>query len=127
MSERSSRPPAASRLRALVADLLELAQVRLELLTIEARAEVLRLAQLALFGVLMLVLFSLGLVFAAVFLTALFWETPYRTWAVGGLTGFFVLGGAVCAGIVYARVKEGSHLFAATRDELVRDQERLRA
>ena len=126
MSERPSRPRAGAQLRGLIANLIELAQVRLELLTIEARAEILRLAQLALFGLFMLVFISLGLVFGAVFITAMFWDTPYRTWAVGALTAFFVLGGAVCAGIVYARVKEGSHLFAATRDELARDQERLR-
>ena len=120
-------PSTGSQLRHLAANLVELVQVRLELLTIEAREEVLRIGQIALFGAFTLLLIALGLVFGAVLLTAWFWDTPYRLLAVSLLTAFFMLGGAVCAGIVYARVKEGSALFAGTRDELARDQERLRS
>lgn len=127
MPDHRAAPSTGSQLRHLAANLVELVQVRLELLTIEAREEVLRIGQIALFGAFTLCLLSLGLVFGAILITALFWDTPYRVLAVSLLTGFFLLGGAVCAGIVYARVKDGSALFAGSRDELQRDQERLRS
>ncbi|HNI86044.1 MAG TPA: phage holin family protein, partial [Ottowia sp.] len=80
-------PPAqdagtAARLRALLADVVELVQVRLELFTVEAREELARLARMAVLGALAVVLLSFGLIFLALFLTVLLWDSQ-RLLALG--------------------------------------------
>ena len=115
----------AARLRALLADVIELAQVRLELFTVEAREELARLAGMAAMGVLAVVLLSFGLSFLALFLTVLLWDAQ-RLLALGIFTALFLGGGGVLALVVRHQLQRGLRLFAATRDELQRDQERLR-
>ncbi len=115
----------AARLRALLADVIELAQVRLELFTVEAREELARLAGMAAMGVLAVVLLSFGLIFLALFLTVLLWDAQ-RLLALGIFTALFLGGGGVLALVVRHQLQRGLRLFAATRDELQRDQERLR-
>ena len=55
----------AARLRALLADVVELVQVRLELFTVEAREELARLARMAVLGALAVVLLSFGLIWVS--------------------------------------------------------------
>ena len=62
-------------LRGLATSLIEFTSIRLELLGIEAREEVLRLGELLLYGAIALVLLSLGLTFLAVLLTVLLWDS----------------------------------------------------
>ena len=69
-------------MRGLVADVIELAQVRLELFTVEAREELVRLAGMALMGALAVVFVGFGLIFLAVFLTVLLWDSQ-RLLAMG--------------------------------------------
>lgn len=122
----TEQPSTAKRVRGLVADVIELAQVRFELLTIEARQELLRLGQLAMFGTFAIVFLSFGLIFLAIFLTVLFWDT-HRLVALGIFTALFLGGGVAFSVVAWARFKEGSRMFSATRDELQRDQDRLRS
>ena len=116
---------AATRVRGLFADLLELAQVRLELFTVEARVELSRLTWLAVLGALAVVFVSFGLIFLAIFLTVLVWDT-HRLVALGIFTTLFLGGGLVLALLAWQRARQGARMFAASRDELRRDQERLR-
>lgn len=116
----------AARLRGLLADLLELAQVRLELLAIEAREDIARLAMLAVQGVLAVLLLGFGLVFLAVFCTVLLWESE-RLLALGVFTALFLGGGTVLALLAWRGLQRGVRLFRSSADELRRDQERLRA
>ncbi|MBK8666885.1 MAG: phage holin family protein [Burkholderiales bacterium] len=116
----------AGRLRGLFADVIELAQVRLELFTVEARVELSRLTWLAALGALAVVFVSFGLIFLAIFLTVLVWDT-HRLVALGIFTTLFLGGGLVLALLAWQRARQGARMFAASRDELRRDQERLRA
>ncbi|HMN20282.1 MAG TPA: phage holin family protein [Ottowia sp.] len=116
----------AARLRGLLADLLELVQVRLELLAIEAREDIARLATLALQGVLAAVLLGFGLVFLAVFCTVLLWDSE-RLLVLGVFTALFLGGGTVLALLVWRGLQRGVRLFRSSVDELRRDQERLRS
>ena len=115
----------AGRLRGLFADVIELAQVRLELFTVEARVELSRLTWLAVLGALAVVFVSFGLIFLAIFLTVLVWDT-HRLVALGIFTTLFLGGGLVLALLAWQRARQGARMFAASRDELRRDQERLR-
>ena len=126
MSLPSSDDSTAARVRGLVADVIELAQVRLELFTVEAREELVRLAGMALMGALAVVFVGFGLIFLAVFLTVLLWDSQ-RLLALGVFTTLFLGGGAVLALLAWQKARQGFRMFGATRDELRRDQERLRA
>ena len=123
-------PPAdastAARVRGLLADVFELAQIRLELFTVEARQELSRLTGMAVLAALAVVFVSFGLIFLAVFLTVLLWDTQ-RLLALGIFTAVFLGGGAVMALLAWQRARQSARMFAATRDELRRDQERLRS
>ncbi|MBK6869353.1 MAG: phage holin family protein [Burkholderiales bacterium] len=126
MASSSSDVNTAGRLRGLFADVIELAQVRLELFTVEARVELSRLTWLAALGALAVVFVSFGLIFLAIFLTVLVWDT-HRLVALGIFTTLFLGGGLVLALLAWQRARQGARMFAASRDELRRDQERLRA
>ena len=125
MSPPASDAGTAARLRALLADVVELVQVRLELFTVEARQELARLAHVAALGALAVVLLSFGLIFLALFLTVLLWDSQ-RLLALGIFTTQFLGGGAGLVLWVRQQARHGLRMFAATRDELLRDQQRLR-
>ena len=125
MSPPASDAGTAERLRALLADVVELVQVRLELFTVEARQELARLAHVAALGALAVVLLSFGLIFLALFLTVLLWDSQ-RLLALGIFTTLFLGGGAGLVLWVRQQARHGLRMFAATRDELLRDQQRLR-
>ena len=65
------------------------------------------------------------LIFLALFLTVLLWDAQ-RLLALGIFTALFLGGGGVLALVVRHQLQRGLRLIAATRDELQRDQERLR-
>ena len=109
MSLPSADASTAARVRGLFADVIELAQVRFELFTVEARDELSRLARMAVMGALAVVFVSFGLIFLAIFLTVLLWDSQ-----------------RLLALLAWQRARQGARMFAASRDELRRDQERLR-
>ena len=111
--------------REKLADVIELAQVRFELFTVEAREELARLAGMAVMGALAVVFVSFGLIFLAIFLTVLLWDT-HRLLALGIFTSLFLGGGLVLALLAWNKAKQGFRMFGATRSELQRDQDRLR-
>lgn len=125
MTDFLTRRGVAGRLRGLLADTLELAQVRLELLIIEAREEAARLLSMIVFGLVAVIFISFGLVFLAVFLTVLMWDT-HRLLLLGIFTALFLGGGLTLLALAMARAREDTRLFATSRAELQRDQEELR-
>jgi len=126
MNQPSADASTAARVRGLLADVFELAQIRLELFTVEARQELSRLTGMAVLAALAVVFVSFGLIFLAVFLTVLLWDTQ-RLLALGIFTAVFLGGGAVMALLAWQRARQSAQMFAATRDQLRRDQERLRS
>jgi uncharacterized membrane protein YqjE len=125
MGSPASDASTAARVRGLVADVIELAQVRFELFTVEAREEMARVTSMAVMGALAVVFISFGLIFLAVFVTVLLWDSQ-RLLALGVFTTLFLGGGAVLALLAWHKLRQGARMFGATRDELRRDQERLR-
>ena len=114
-----------ARLGGWLANVLELLEVRLELLALEARTEagsLLRLLVMLVAGTLLLVF---ALAFAAVFVTAALWERH----ALAALAAFTLLfaggGGALLWG--GRRRLARMDMFRATRAELQADRQRLHA
>ena len=126
MASTSDHVSTSARVRGLFADVIELAQVRFELLTVEARLEISRLTSLAALGALAVVFVSFGLIFLSIFLTVLLWDS-HRLVALGIFTTLFLGGGLVLAWLAWQRAREGARMFSATLGELRRDQERLRS
>lgn len=122
----ADRPGLARRLRLLLADVLELADVRLQLLALEAGEAGTRLLAVLLSALLAVAFLCFGLLFLAAFLTVLLWDT-HRLLALGIFTTLFLGGGAGLAWLAVARARAIGPLLAATRHELARDCERLRS
>lgn len=112
-------------LRGLASSLIEFTSVRLELVSIEAREEALRLGELVLYGAIAVILLGLGLTFLAVLLTVLLWDS-HRLLALAVFAAVFLTLGAVAFVAAQSRLARGSRLWGASLDELERDKQRLR-
>jgi uncharacterized membrane protein YqjE len=116
----------SSSLRGLASTVLELVQIRLELLSIEAQEEVLRVGALLVYGAIAVAFLSLGVVLLALLITVALWDT-HRLLALGVFTGLFLVMGGVAAWLARERVRSGTYLFSASVEELRQDREGLRA
>lgn len=116
----------SSSLRGLASTVLELVQIRLELFSIEAQEEVLRVGALLVYGAVAVAFLSLGVVLLALLITVALWDT-HRLLALGIFTGLFLVTGGVAAWLARERVRSGTYLFSASVEELKQDREGLRA
>lgn len=124
MAEEPHRRLAGS-LRGLLDAGLATAQIRLELLAVEAQEEKLRLSSLLFNTMLSAVFLGFGVVFLAVLLTVLLWD-DHRLLALGAGTVVLLAAGILTARNAAREAKRGSRLFAASLGELARDREALR-
>ncbi|MGE0347749.1 phage holin family protein [Hydrogenophaga sp.] len=116
----------SSSVKGLAATVLELVQLRVELFSIEAQEEVLRVGALLVYGAVAVAFLSLGVVLLALLITVALWDS-HRLLALGVFTGLFLLMGAVAAWLARERVRSGTKLFSASVDELRQDREGLRS
>lgn len=108
-------------LRRLLATLLELAQVRLELVLTELEQEKLRLFDALLLAAGALVALGIGLVLAVAFVILLFPESQ-RVAVVGVLALLLFAGSAWALVTARQRLRAPGGLFDASRRELARDR-----
>ena len=113
-----------SSLRSLAGSGIGLLRTRLELLSVEVREEKVRLLSLLIYGATAFVLLSFGLLFLAVFVTVLLWES-HRLLALGAFAAVFVGGGLAAFVAMLAIARTPSTLFAASLAELARDRAAL--
>ncbi|MGV3727349.1 phage holin family protein [Hydrogenophaga sp.] len=122
----STPPRLSSSVKGMASTLLELVQIRLELFSIEAQEEVLRVGALLVYGAIAVAFLSLGVVLLALLITVALWDT-HRLLALGVFTGLFLITGGVAAWLARERVLSGTRLFSASVDELKQDREVLRS
>ncbi|MDO9149290.1 MAG: phage holin family protein [Hydrogenophaga sp.] len=115
----------SSSLKGLAGTVLELLQVRLELLSVEAQEEALRIAALLVYSAFAVSLLSLGLGFLAMLITVALWDS-HRLLPLAVFAVLFLALGGLAAYQARQRVLSGSRLFSASLDELRRDREDLR-
>jgi uncharacterized membrane protein YqjE len=113
-------------LRGFAATSVALLRTRLDLLKIEAREEIGRVSGLLLWGFAAVLLGVAGVVFLAVFLTVLLWDS-HRLLALGIFAALFLAAAGMAIGIALRLARQGSQLFAASLAELRRDENALRA
>lgn len=114
-----------SSVKGLAATVLELLQVRLELLSVEAQEEVLRIGALLVYGAIAVTLLGLGLCFLAMLITVALWDS-HRLLPLAVFAVLFLVLGALAAYQARQRVLSQSRLFSASADEIQRDLEALR-
>jgi uncharacterized membrane protein YqjE len=124
MAEPAQRGGLASSLRSLLRNGLALLQTRLELLSIEAQEERVRLLTLVGYGAAAFVFLSFGLMFLAALITVLLWES-HRLLALGMFTAVFLTGGLIALVAMLRQARMPSKLFAASIAELAQDRAAL--
>ena len=122
MTQPSASP--SGRIRRLAASFIALGRIRLELLAVEVHEEKERIAAMLLWAVVSAFLGCMVLVFVALFITLLIWDT-HRLLALGGCSALFVA--LALAGVLRLRqlVASGSSLFHSSIAELREDSRAL--
>ena len=111
-------------LRALLGTLAAMAQTRVELLGTELEEEIHRIVVMLLGAMAVLALCSLALLFGAVLVVTVFWDT-HRNAAVAGVGIAFLALAAITGMVLRSNVRRRSRLLAATVVELERDRQLL--
>lgn len=101
-----------------------IAQTRLELLANEIEEEKLRVGQLLVFGGIALFCVAVGVVFFAIFVTVLFWDS-HRLLVLGGFSVLFLGAGVVAILLFRGYASAASKLFSTSLAELGKDRQRL--
>ncbi len=110
--------------REIARTLLSFALTRTRLAATELEEQALRLIEILVWIAVALFFFGVALLFAAVLVVLLFWDSN-RVLAAGLLTALFVSIGAGAALFARIRLRERPKLLAATLAELERDQDTL--
>ncbi|MBK9351851.1 MAG: phage holin family protein [Sulfuritalea sp.] len=97
---------------------------RLELLGVELAEERARLFSMLAYGGAAFLCLAAGLVFLAVFLTVLLWDS-HRLLALGVFSALFLGAGIATLLVAMNHARAGSTLFKASLAELARDREAL--
>ena len=113
-------------LRGLFATGVAILHTRLELLATEVRQEQARLLGMLAFGAAALIFLSAGLVFLAVFLTVLLWDTN-RLLVLGIFTALFLGAGIVALLVARRNAATPSQVFSASLAELAEDHAAAKA
>lgn len=113
-------------LRGFAATSVALLRTRLELLKVEAEEEVGRVRGLMLWSIVAALCGVAGLVFLAVFLTVLLWDS-HRLLVLGIAAALFLAVAALAVALAVRLARQGSQLFAASVAELRHDEAALRA
>lgn len=111
-------------LRQMLANLLALAQVRVELLTTELSAEVQRAVGVVVWAFVALFFGGLTVLMLALTVIIAVWD-EHRLLAAGVFATAFLAVTVVAAYVVRARMRSRPRLLAATLDELRRDRDAL--
>ena len=97
---------------------------RLQLLGVELAEERVRLVSLLAYGAAAILCIVAGLVFLAIFITVLLWDS-HRLLALGVFSALFLGAGIASLGLAKNLARSGSKLFSASLAELRKDRDAL--
>jgi uncharacterized membrane protein YqjE len=107
--------------RAMLATL----QTRLDLLTTELGEAAFRLLYLVIAVAIAILFLHTAFFFFMLWLLALVWDTHYRLWVIGGITGLYLLVGLIALFTARNMIFHRPRFLGQTMDELKRDVEGL--
>jgi uncharacterized membrane protein YqjE len=119
-------PGLFSSLRSFWSVLLAILYTRLDLATAELEDEAIRGTKLIVAGLISLICLATAFFWAMFFLLALFWDTEYRLWVLGGIFGIYFAIGLVLFFIARNMILSRPKFLSQTIAELRRDVEGLR-
>jgi uncharacterized membrane protein YqjE len=99
---------------------------RLELLGVELAEERVRVISMLAYGAAAFVCIAAGLIFLAMLLTVMLWDSN-RLLALGVFAALFIGVGGVCLALAMGQARAGSRLFSASLAELRKDRDALSA
>jgi uncharacterized membrane protein YqjE len=108
-------------LRNLLATAIAVLQTRLELFATEVEEEKIRLAAVLWYGLVAFFFLGFGVVFLALTLTVLLWDS-HRLVVLALATVLFLVVGLIALAIARRQVRAGSRLFASSLAELAQDR-----
>lgn len=108
-------------LRNLLATAVAVLQTRLELFATEVEEEKIRLAAVLWYGLVAFFFLGFGVVFLALTLTVLLWDS-HRLVVLALATALFLVVGLIALAIARRQVRAGSRLFASSLAELAQDR-----
>ena len=120
-----ARPGLYASVKGLLGTSLTLLQTRIQLLATELEEERQRVLALLFWGAVAVLALGAGLLFLAIFLTVLLWDS-HRLLVLGIFTALFLGIGLVAVYLSYKLGRSPSGLFAASMAELSRDRAALR-
>lgn len=120
----AGRPGLFASLKGLLGTAVSLLHNRLELLGVELAEERARLVGLLAWGAVAFICLGAGLVFLAMFLTVLLWDS-HRLLVLGIFSALFVVGGLGALALALGRARQASRIFSASLAELRRDVDAL--
>lgn len=120
----NSKPKLLDSLTGLTKNIVALAETRLKLLALDMQETGLNFISLLVMSGIILTCFGLALILATLLVVVIFWDS-HRLLALGGAAGFFALAGLVMWFTVLAKFRNMPKIFAATREEFVKDREWL--
>jgi uncharacterized membrane protein YqjE len=98
---------------------------RLDLVTAELEDEAHRGIKLILFGLISVLCLFMAFFFAMFFVLALFWDTVYRLWVLGGIFGIYFVAGVGLLFVARDMILKRPRFLSQTLAELRRDVEGL--
>ena len=110
---------------AVVTAISSAVHTRLELFVAELEEERDRLTQLLILTAAAVFCLMFGALLATLLVVALFWETDYRLYVLGGLALIYLIAGGVMVAITRKKTLNRPKLFAATLGELAKDYDHL--
>lgn len=110
--------------RGIVRSILAFAQTRARIAAGEFEEQLVRLVEVAVWGLVSLVLFSIALLLAALLVVLVFWDSN-RVLATGLLAALFAAGGGICVWTMRACLAARPKFLAATLAELEKDRQRM--
>lgn len=125
MTTSGARPGLLASAKAALGTALTLLQTRLQLLATELEEERQRLLALLLWGGVAVLALGAGLVFLAIFLTVLLWDS-HRLLVLAVFAALFLLGGLLAALLARRLSVASGGIFAASLAELSQDRAALR-
>jgi uncharacterized membrane protein YqjE len=100
-------------------------QTRLDLFTTELGEAGFRLLYFVIAAAIALLFLHTAFFFFMLWLLAWVWETHYRLWVIGGITGFYLLVGLIALLVARHMICHPPRFLGQTLDELKRDVEGL--
>jgi uncharacterized membrane protein YqjE len=113
-------------LRSFWSVLVAILYTRLDLATAELEDEAIRGLKLIAAGLVSLLCLGTAFFWAMFFLLALFWDTEYRLWVLGGIFGIYFIIGIVLLVVTRNMILNRPKFLSQTLAELRRDVEGLR-